>query len=44
MALYDDFKEEIDPFTLEADVEDDRLDQKWWSLAENLINEKPSER
>jgi len=42
MSLYHEFKAEIDPFTVDADIEEG-LEPKWWTLAENLINEKPSE-
>ena len=41
--LYKDFKVERDPFCLEADVSEG-LEDKWWILAEKLINEKPDER
>ena len=41
--LYKDFNVEVDPFCLEADVSEG-LEDKWWFLAEKLINEKPDER
>ena len=41
--LYKDFKVERDPFCSEADVSEG-LEDKWWILAETLINEKPDER
>ena len=38
MTLYEGFKVETDPFILEADREVN-LDQKWFSLAQHLLNE-----
>ena len=41
--LYKDFKVETDPFCLEPDLAEG-LEDRWWILAEKLINEKPEER
>ena len=41
--IYADFKVERDPFQLEADNADG-LEEKWWTLAGNLIHEKVEDR
>ena len=40
---YDNFKVEIDSFCLEPD-QAEGVEERWWKLAEILVNEKSSKR
>ena len=40
---YEAFKVERDPFCLEPDLTEG-IEEKWWKLGENLINEKAAMR
>ena len=40
---YDNFKVEIDPFCLDPD-QAEGVEERWWKLAEILVNEKSSKR